>query len=400
MYEHFDDIENDFKEIHEQNKDEDTVNPAFLKIFKTNLFLYLGYMLLPFILSIFIVVTLMDNDFFFREVTPSEHAIEIAANDVNSLLIVDDTHFDAVDGTYKTFFIPVGFDGLSTIYVHSSATFIADTTFFSIVQTDSGFTYTLKSEIFNGMLDGSVTKWPNNAEITYYVPFDDVSPSVAGSEIDHVDTLIKASTVPTIAMNALFSFFVMLVIAVPMILISRPVLKSDINLLKSEQETLGGLAGKVGIGVIYMFGGSILINIVVMFLSSLLSVPQQISANQLSINLMLRSPYFILMAFSAVILRPIVEELVFRKSFFGLIKNQNYALIISSLVFGLIHISTEILSGNVGLALISSLPYIGAGFIFGYIYMIHKQNIVIPILVHMAYNLVSVLMSMFLLTVL
>src|SRR5690554_7517728 len=121
-------------------------------------------------------------------------------------------------------------------------------------------------------------------------------------------------------------------------------------------------------------------------------ITNEISANQITINLMLKSPYFILMVLSAVILGPIVEELVFRKSFFGLIKNDKIALIVSSLVFGLIHITTEILSGNIALVIVGSIPYIAGGFVFGYIYMRHKKNIVIPILAHMLYNLLSILL--------
>lgn len=395
MYDHLNEIEEDFKDFHENNTPEKKENPLFIKIYKNNMFLYLGYMLLPILLSVFVIIAFADNEFFFRDVNPSEHAIENAISDVNSLLIVNPNTFDQMDDMYETFFIPVGSDGLSTIYVHRAATFITSTNFFIIETLDEVTTYTLKPEIFDGILDGSVINWPNNAKISFYIPINDVSPSVAGSAIDDSEILTGTGTVPTIALNALFAFGVMLIVAIPMVVLSKPVIINDLDLLKKDNESIGTILSKSGIGILYMFAGNIVVGVLISVLTSILSIPDQLSANQLSINMMLKSPYSILIIITAVIIGPIVEELVFRKSFFGLIKNERYALIISSLVFGLIHITTEIISGDFGLVLINSLPYIAGGFVFGYIYMINKKNIVIPIIAHMGYNLISVLISLF-----
>ncbi|OED59442.1 CPBP family intramembrane glutamic endopeptidase [Acholeplasma laidlawii] len=400
MYDHLDEIENEFKEIHEEQKNKDEVDPKMQKIYRNNLFLYLAYMILPIILSIFILIALTDIDFFFKDVNASEFAITNAVNDVNGLLIVDPNNFENLDSAYESFLIPVGADGTHIIYVHASATFITDTDFFDSVLEGDVYTYTLKASVLNDIIDGNIKKWPNNAQINFHIPYDDVSPLVAGSSVDNIIELTKENSVPTVALNAIFAFTLMLIIAIPMVIISKPILIGDFNLLKVDNESVGTVLAKSGIGVLYMFGGNIAVGILVMAISTMFQIPDQVSANQLAINLMLKSPYFILMIITAVVIGPIVEELVFRKSFFGLIKNEKWALVISSLVFGLIHISTEILTGDIGMVIVSSLPYIAGGFIFGYIYMINKKNIVIPIIAHMGYNLISVLMSMFLLYVL
>lgn len=395
MYDHLNEIEDDFKDFHENNEPVKKENPLFIKVYKNNMFLYLGYMILPILLSVFVIIAFADNEFFFRDVNPSQHAIENAISDVNSLLIVNPNTFEQMDDMYETFFIPIGLDGSSTIYVHRAATFITSTDFFIIETLDEVTTYTLKPETFNDILDGTITNWPNNAKINFYIPINDVSISVAGSSIDDAEILTGTGTVPTIALNALFAFGVMLIVAIPMVIISKPVIINDLDLLKKDNESIGTILSKSGIGILYMFAGNIVVGVLISVLTSVLSIPDQLSANQLSINLMLKSPYAILIILTAVIIGPIVEELVFRKSFFGLIKNERYALIISSLVFGLIHITTEIISGDFGLVLINSLPYIAGGFVFGYIYMINKKNIVIPIIAHMGYNLISVLISLF-----
>lgn len=115
---------------------------------------------------------------------------------------------------------------------------------------------------------------------------------------------------------------------------------------------------------------------------------------------MLKLFYFILMIIIVVVIGFIVEELVFRKLFFGLIKNEKWVFVIFLLVFGLIYILIEIFIGDIGMVIVSSLLYIVGGFIFGYIYMINKKNIVILIIVYMGYNLIFVLMFMFLFYVL
>ena len=52
------------------------------------------------------------------------------------------------------------------------------------------------------------------------------------------------------------------------------------------------------------------------------------------------------MILAVVIFTPIVEELVFRKAIFGLFKNKWVGFAVSTLIFGLIHVTGEIFNSS------------------------------------------------------
>lgn len=82
------------------------------------------------------------------------------------------------------------------------------------------------------------------------------------------------------------------------------------------------------------------------------------------------------------IFAPILEELVFRKIIFGsLYKRMNFfwAAVLSSLAFGVIHLD-----------LTHILIYTGMGLVFSYLY-VKTQTIIVPILVHMGMNTITVM---------
>ncbi|MEI3614772.1 CPBP family intramembrane glutamic endopeptidase [Pseudogracilibacillus sp. SO30301A] len=91
------------------------------------------------------------------------------------------------------------------------------------------------------------------------------------------------------------------------------------------------------------------------------------------------NPIFLLIpAISA----PILEELIFRKIIFGsLYKKFNFfwGALISSLIFGVLHMD-----------LTHTLIYTTMGFVFAYLY-VQSKRIIVPILVHMTLNTVTVL---------
>ncbi|WP_025724640.1 CPBP family intramembrane glutamic endopeptidase [Acholeplasma granularum] len=396
MYEHLEEIEKDFSSLHSNSEGED---PKSKKIYIYNVFLYLGYMILPIFIVSLISLLFSNNTFFYEPANPSQSAIYLAANDVNSFLVIRKGMIDDVDDVYKGFLVDIYEDGDFIIYAHDSASFYVEGSYFTITNIDDQTIINLKEDVLSDILNGITTVWSNNAKINFYIPVDDKAPFIAATAIDISSNLVPQSKLPTMALLSLYRFSIMLIIAIPMVIISKPIIKNDYLILKNQNSNdnlYTSLLSKAGTGILYVLAGNLAIGLVNSLLSKILQVPEQISANQLAINLMLKSPYFIFMLLSAVILGPIVEELVFRKSFFGLIKNKNWALVTSSLVFGLIHVTTELLTGDIRVAIVSGLPYIGAGFIFGYIYLKNEKNILIPILAHMGYNLVSVLISLFL----
>ena len=97
----------------------------------------------------------------------------------------------------------------------------------------------------------------------------------------------------------------------------------------------------------------------------------------------------IYMCFSTVIYAPFVEEIIFRKTFKNMIKNSTIFILISGIMFGLVHIS---LDGNIFKELLITVPYMIMGFDFAYIY--HKSNnIFTTITIHSLHNLILLLIQ-------
>ena len=97
----------------------------------------------------------------------------------------------------------------------------------------------------------------------------------------------------------------------------------------------------------------------------------------------------IYMCFSTVIYAPLVEEIIFRKTFKNIIKNSTIFMIVSGIMFGLVHIS---LDGNIYKELLITVPYMIMGIDFAYIY--HKSNnIFTTITIHALHNLILLMIQ-------
>lgn len=140
-------------------------------------------------------------------------------------------------------------------------------------------------------------------------------------------------------------------------------------------------------GVVILFMVAYFTDFITKLLELIFSYQVSTSANQASIELMLRSKSAPFMYIAAILCAPIIEELVFRKTFFNLNKSKGLILYTSSLVFGLIHVITEIT--NPVAMLINLVPYFLAGLALGVIYLLNKKNIYVTILVHMIWNTLS-----------
>lgn len=90
--------------------------------------------------------------------------------------------------------------------------------------------------------------------------------------------------------------------------------------------------------------------------------------------------YFILSLFNVCLLTPIIEEITFRYSFRS-IDNKYIYILVSSLIFGLCHIT------NMN-EIIYLLPYSLMGIMFCYSF-VKTDNILSPILCHILYNIIN-----------
>jgi len=97
--------------------------------------------------------------------------------------------------------------------------------------------------------------------------------------------------------------------------------------------------------------------------------------------------------FLAVIFAPIVEEVVFRGVIFAKLYNNHkvLAFLLSSFLFGFIHVSDSLFMGNF-LDFLYIISYSALGFLLCLGYEKY-QNISIPIIMHLLNNLVSILLT-------
>ena len=128
------------------------------------------------------------------------------------------------------------------------------------------------------------------------------------------------------------------------------------------------------IGVIVMgIANSMLFNITGM----------EISTNEQNVRTLIKY-YPIYMTFSSVIYAPIVEELIFRKTVRKLFNNGIIFVLMSGILFGLVHV---IGTGNESInELLMGIPYIIIGIDIAYIYY-KTDNIYTTITLHMIHNL-------------
>lgn len=131
----------------------------------------------------------------------------------------------------------------------------------------------------------------------------------------------------------------------------------------------------------------------VSILSAVLGIEVLQSNNQNIIDSLVKNAP-IMMLISSVVMAPFTEEVIFRLGFKKVIKNSNVFIVISGLVFGLIHIMPSTLS--LPIILVQSMIYIALGLALAYIYD-KEKNIFFVIIPHAMNNLFGILAALLLL---
>ena len=124
--------------------------------------------------------------------------------------------------------------------------------------------------------------------------------------------------------------------------------------------------------------------------SAIVSVyPEFMNVNDNSIGAMVQQNYT-LMAIGAVILAPITEELLFRGLIFRGLYDRSPAVahILTMVLFSLIHVSGYVGMYDIKLLFFCFLQYLPAAYCLNFAYR-YSGNIIAPILMHMATNLVA-----------
>lgn len=150
---------------------------------------------------------------------------------------------------------------------------------------------------------------------------------------------------------------------------------------------------KNGIKLIIKFFPIYLFGVILMGISNsiLISITGlELSSNEENVRTMIKFyPFY--MFFSSVIYAPFVEEVIFRKSIKKVINNETLFILLSGLIFGLIHV---ISGGNESInEILMGIPYIIMGIDFAYIFY-KSENIFTTMALHSLHNLILIIIQL------
>lgn len=126
-------------------------------------------------------------------------------------------------------------------------------------------------------------------------------------------------------------------------------------------------------------------NILMKYIKEVLGIVVNNANTESVIEMIKASP--VMMGIMACLYGPILEELLYRYTAFGLLRNKSrsMAYIISALLFGFQHIAVAVIWGGELIQLINMPEYIIAGLIFAFLYD-RTKNICVPIGAHILAN--------------
>jgi len=144
-------------------------------------------------------------------------------------------------------------------------------------------------------------------------------------------------------------------------------------------------------GFLYVFVARIVDGIVCMVINHIKpeDLVNHTSENQQRVNAFLDSNIG-LAVISTVLIAPIVEEMVFRVVIFHTMRKANvfFAIIGSSVIFGILHVWKELISGS-SMAFVYAISYFGTAMALSILYE-KRKNIILCILLHMMVNIISI----------
>ena len=198
--------------------------------------------------------------------------------------------------------------------------------------------------------------------------------------------LLMFPSIDKLLATAIMQYVIYVPILVACILLLKNEIKESIEEAKKSQYKR--FLGIIGIGLISAYG----LNILGSLLSNALSTADN-SANEKAIEEMFKSSYGMLIVLLVCIIAPVVEEIVYRGAILkGLEKlkiHPTVALIISSLIFGFIHVLT---AGDYA----QVFPYIFMGLALGFVYQ-KTKSLVASTAIHVLINTISTSLQFFLL---
>jgi len=187
---------------------------------------------------------------------------------------------------------------------------------------------------------------------------------------------INVSKIPKIPRIGLFALSDLIYIIVLILMFKKEIINGLKDLKKNfVDRTLLSLNCWI-VGCVMMTASSFIISLV---------LKQSVSTNEALVRESIKlAPLYML--FTCSIVAPIFEEMVFRRSLYGLIRFKWLFILVSGLGFGLLHVLG---SYNTPLDFLYVIPYGSMGCAFAYL-LSKTNNITLPIIIHMIHNTILV----------
>lgn len=370
------------KEAHQQQKNRGPEKHRVVNYF-TALFIYV---LMMFVLGSVIFTVFMGIDSFKETYSENDLLIRAVSSDTSGIALLEKDDIELLLPTYEGQIIQVGdYDGY-TIFVSTT-----NTHYEALLTIDVDGTIVLNETnlllIFSE--NQEISSWTDSGPMIHiYAGEDQILPTFFKAPYESIDgpltTLSDFST-------AFANFLIYLAMLPPILFLLKNDLSEDFTRFKSRKKEWFII---IVVGYLYLILGNIFSNFLSNFFSDALGVPVSESLNQLTIIAALQSDGTILMMISAILFGPIIEELIFRKAIFGIFKKNITGLIVSSLIFGTIHLVSE---PSLASALVNGTAYFVMGVVFGLIYLKNDKNVFAPMIIHILSNLIAILGILFIL---
>lgn len=344
----------------------------------------LYYALVMYVVASIMVLVMYGMPQFTITMNEDERIVDAVASTTDGLTIIQESIWDNYSDTYGDYVEAVGqYNENYIVLVNKNNIHYPE-----VLCTRAPITQALllDSSKLEAVISSSptVTEWAEGASIQIFVSstLSQITyPIAAPSEmIQGSMTFLSADA------SSILNFLIYLFLLPGIYYFMRLDLKIDFIEAKNKKK---GIILPIIIGYAYVWVGNLVANFFSTYISQAMDVQMGEAANQQAVISAVTSSTGILMIVSAVIIGPIIEELVFRKAVFGLISNNTVALIVSTLVFGFIHVMSE---ASVTEAIINGSSYFVMGFVFSFIYLKSDRNIMIPIAVHILNNAISILL--------
>lgn len=187
-------------------------------------------------------------------------------------------------------------------------------------------------------------------------------------------------------LNVIYNLVVGIVVAIPLFLVFKNFIYENFRVFKNNLTE--NIIWVVTIGLLVSYGLSFVGE---MIQNLLLQTSDSEATNQVLVETLVQSN-FALMFIQTVIIAPFVEEMLFRGLIFNSLRQKNIILahIVSAFLFGLLHVYSYILAGDMS-EWIKLIPYMTVGFSLSFAYE-KRQTIFAPILLHSLKNCIAVLL--------